>query len=240
MSRALQNEMCVREPELPYAFDERAYLEPISMVTPRIMTAVGATWGACFFSLMALIDAGHLMSLVGFSLAGGAAFGLVWGSWFGWYVKRFHQNLLRHPEQYFAPQPGMVAEGPVLEVLGNQRVGRLFVGGKLVLTSSALWFLPHNRNGRAYCVPTRLALADIIDLELMPRGVVEKALTGQRDDLFPGRLRITTRLGAHEFNGGTREMVAALVSKLTRRLPSAAQVEAAVESGSLELALRFC
>ena len=241
MSDAQQSQvqsLSSRERDLPSAFREEAYLEPISEVTPRIMTAVGATWGTCFFALMALIDPAHILSLAGFSMAGGAAFGLVWGGWFGWYVKRFHRNLLRHPETFFPPQPGMSVEGPVLEVLGNQRVGRLYVGGKLVLTGQAVWFLPHNRNGSAYCLPTRIALEDVVDLDLIPRGRLESLLTGPRPDLFPGRLRLTARQGIHEFNVGTRAMVAALVAKLTRRLPSAAQVEAAVESGSLELAAR--
>jgi hypothetical protein len=230
--------MVIDEPAPPVKFREDAYLEPISRVTPRIMVAVGATWGACFFLLMALLEPGHLASLFGFSVLGGSAFGLLWGGWFAWYVKRFHRNLLRKPLEFFPPQPAMEAEGPVLEVLGNQRVGRLFVGGKLVLTGSALWFLPHNRNGRAYRIPTRLELGEIVDLELMPRGPLEAWLTGARPDLFPGRLRISTGHGASEFNVGTREMVAALVAQLTPRMPAARQVEMAVETGSLDLASR--
>jgi hypothetical protein len=226
-----------RLPPVPVAFDEKAYLEPISQVTPRIMAAVGFTWGMCFFVLMALLDPRHLMTLLGFSLLGGSTFGLVWGGWFSWYVKRFHRHLLQAPHDFFAPQPLLESEGRVLELLGNQRVGRLFVGGKLVLTEKALWFVPHNRNGRAYRVPTRLDLGDVIDLDLLPRGQLESWLTGSRPDLFPGRLRIATRRGAFEFNVGTREMIAALVAELTRRLPGARQVEMAVESGSLQLAL---
>lgn len=227
----------VRLPAPPKAFDEEAYLEPISQVTPRIMVAVGATWGLCFFMLMALLDPRHFAALLGFSMLGGGTFGLVWGGWFSWYVKRFHRHLLRAPGEFFPPQPAMELEGRVLELLGNQRVGRLFVGGKLVLTEKALWFLPHNRNGRSYRVPARLDLGDIADIDLLPRGQLESWLTGARPDLFPGRLRIVTRRGPFEFNVGTREMIAALVSELTRRLPAARQVEMAVESGSLELAL---
>lgn len=219
-------------------FREDAYLEPISQVTPRIMLAVGSTWGACFFLLMMLIDASHLAALFAFSMAGGAAFGLAWGSWFSWYVKRFHRNLLKKPHEYWSPQPLVDAEGPVLEVLGNQRVGRLYVGGKMVLTERAVWFLPHNRNGRAFRTPTRLALAEICDLEVLPRGSLETWLTGERPDLFPGRLRLTTGQGIHEFNVGTREMVAALIERLTKKLPAARQVDLAVESGSLDLAVR--
>lgn len=222
----------------PTAFREDAYLEPIAQVTPRIMAAVGATWGACFFFLMMLIDASHLVSLAAFSVAGGTTFGMVWGSWFSWYVKRFHRNLLKRPADYFAPQPMLESEGPVLEVLGNQRVGRLFVGGKMVLTERALWFIPHNRNGRAFRTPTRLALADITDLEILPRGALETWLTGARPDLFPGRLRLTTTHCVQEFNVGTREMVAALIERLTKKLPAARQVELSLESGSLDLACR--
>lgn len=219
-------------------FREDAYLEPITQVTPRIMLAVGSTWGACFFLLMVLIDTSHLAALAAFSLAGGSAFGLLWGAWFSWYVKRFHRNLLKKPQEYFVPQPLVEAEGPVMEVLGNQRIGRLYVGGKMVLTERAVWFLPHNRNGRAFRVPTRLALSEITDLEVLPRGALETWITGERPDLFPGRLRLTTPQGIHEFNVGTRAMVAALVERLTKKLPAARQVELAVESGSLDLAVR--
>lgn len=224
---------------VPDAFCEEAYLEPISEVAPRIMTAVGTTWGACFFLLMAIIDPSHLVALLCFSMAGGAAFGLVWGNWFAWYVKRFHRNLLQSPDDYFGRQPVMDAEGPVLEVLGNQRMGRLYVGGKMVLTDQALWFLPHNRNGNAYRSPTRLALGEISDLEILPRTPFETWLTGQRPDLFPGRLRLTTANGSYEFNVGTREMIAALVDRITKRLPAAGQVEVAVQSGSLDFAARW-
>lgn len=231
--------LVIDEPALPVAFDERAYLEPITQVTPRIMMAVGTTWGVCFFVLMALLDPRHLAALLAFSAAGGTAFGLLWGGWFGWYVKRFHRHLLAAPEEYFAPLPALDAEGVVLELLGNQRVGRMFVGGRLVLTERALWFQPHNRNGRAYRGATRLELGEVVDLEVLPRGQLESWLTGARPDLFPGRLRIGTRHGPFEFNVGTRAMIATLIAQLTRRLPSARQVEMAVECGSLELASRF-
>ena len=221
------------------AFREDKYLEPITQVTPRIMTAVGATWSACFFVLMVLMDPSHVIELAGFSALGGSLFGIAWGTWFSWYVKRFHCNLLRHPDEYFAPEPSMEAEGAVLEVLGNQRVGHAFVGGKLVLTSEALWFLPHNRNGHDFRGATRIELGDITDLEIVPRNSIEILLTGPRPDLFPGRLRLTAAGDIHEFNVGTREMLAVLVAKLTAGLPSSRQVEIAVESGSLELAGRW-
>ena len=230
----MSNEVAV----FPETFREEAYLEPISQVAPRIMLAVGAAWGACFFALMAVLDPSNLGALLTFSAAGGAAFGLVWGNWFSWYVKRFHRHLLESPSEYFTYPAEIQEEVPALEILGNQRVGRVFVGGKVVLTGSALWFLPHNRNAHAFRGPTRIPVADITDLELLPRGTIERWLTGPRSDLFPGRMRLTTPDAIHEFNVGTREMVASLVALLTARMPSARQVDVAVESGSLLLAMQ--
>jgi hypothetical protein len=224
-----------REAELvaPVLFPERAYLEPITGIAPRVMLAIGSTWGLCFFTLMSLLEPAYLATIGLHSVVGGATFGLFWGAWYGWYVKRFHRCLLRQPADYFGPQPQIGEEGVIVEILCNRRQGRTYVGGKLVLTSSALWFLPHNRNGRHFRQPVRMPLDEVSDFEGLPRGLLERWLAGGRPDLLPGALRIVTASrDAHEFNIGTQEMVAALVGRLQPRLPGAPDVERAIAAAA--------
>src|ERR1043166_8790173 len=87
------DEMALDEP-LPQRFSEKAYTEPISRVTPRIMASVGTTWGLCFFAMMALIDSHELGVLFTASAVGGGVFGILWGGWFSYYVKLFHRSLI--------------------------------------------------------------------------------------------------------------------------------------------------
>jgi hypothetical protein len=229
MNQELQSEPT--DERLPQRFSEETYTEPISRVTPRIMATVGATWGLCFFIIIGLVDAHDLGGLAMASAVGGGAFGILWGGWFGFYVKRFHRSLLRRPDKYFNTPPALAEETLVLEILGNQRRGDAFVGGKAVLTETAFWFVPHKCNGKAYLDPVRIPLSEIIDVDIVERSVVERWFTGDRADLFPGRVRIGTKDAVYEFSAGTREMVARLIAELQPRLPGANEVEKALEWG---------
>lgn len=218
------------------AFLEEDYLAPIATVTPRIMLTVGATWGMSFFLFMSILDPAKLIPLAAASSIGGSLFGLIWGGWFCWYVRRFNRRLLRTPEKFFDPEivSKVRADEPQLEILGNQRQGHAAVGGVLVLTRRALWFVPHILNAKPYRQPVRIPLDEIVDLEVVARSRMEIWFTGDRKDLFPGRLKVTSSQGSWEFNVGTREMLVTLVERLGPLLPLAADVERLLSGGSAE------
>ena len=79
----------------------------------------------------------------------------------------------------------------IATVAMNQRRGHAAVGGVLVLTRQALWFVPHLLNAKPYRQPVRIPLGEIEDLEIVARSRMEIWFTGNRSDLFPGRLKVT-------------------------------------------------